>query len=284
MRIATLSLLVATFLPHLCRAATLRSGNMVIQEEALTPDQHRRRMEEISSYWTKERVESAIPRDMYVNKRRRRVQRSEGEEDQAIVARHLHNDNQFLIKLDDSYVECIVKFEPFQESGERDLERVNKAPARVTQVSPARSSVETTPYVDIVVDVYDGDGGSDISKLILFLYKDGEYSRSFFDPDHGNGRYTFTVGPLQDGFYKWAVMARDSSRVRQRLRFKGFKVDLSLAPPSTTVPPPTTTTTSTLPTTTTQSTTSTLPTTSKYCRRSPSHPWCLQSFSNLCKI
>ena len=185
-------------------------------------------MQEIAAYWTPERIENAIPRDLQVPKRAEQLHFDRNlklvDEDDGVVPHHFDHPNQILIKIDEnSFVECTVTHEPFDESDQR-LRRA--ARPQNTIVSPTRKAVLTTSYIDFVVDIFDADGGDDMRKIVFFFKTQEKMTRTRFKPNLGNGRYTFRMGPFSDGDYKWGIKVRDSTRKGSKRKMSRFTVKL----------------------------------------------------------
>ena len=263
------SILAAAVMPA-AHAGNLRAGKLVGGSETMTPNQRRRRMEEVAAYWTPENVANAIPMDMHLDKSDQGVRRRGLEaftENDAMVPRHLEHENQYLLKMDDgTFMECTMAHEPFdydeQEEG-RQLKRPQD-----TNISPPNNAVINTQYIEFVVDIFDADGGDDLKKIWLVLDDGRRKHRTKYSPKLGNGRYTFTIGPFAEGEYSWFVQVK-SKDGKSRKQSDRFKVDYSSGggggiqtPPTSSLPVPSTRpVTTTAATTTTPATTTTTTTT-----------------------
>ena len=217
-----------------------------------------RRMKDISSYWTPERVSKAIPRDMMVFKpserRRRRRQQQElqiWDENYTMVPHRIDRPNQYLLRWGSTrYIECSIQHEALSQSEPLSFFRDNHhrrwAAPEGTVISPQDHALLRSEYVDLVVDLYDADGDDDLDVIMLFLDDYASVSHSIISPDLGNGRYTFSLGPLRDGEYRWSIVVKDlSGRMSDRV-VNHFTIDTSKPdhrqptqiPPGTTSRPP----------------------------------------------
>ena len=117
-RCSAFLLLAAAVVPAV-QAANLRAGNLVGGDTTtMTSEQHRRRMQEVSAYWTPEKIANAIPRDMHLDKPDQGVRRGleAYTENDELVPRHLENENQFLLQMDDgTFMECTITHQPFDD-------------------------------------------------------------------------------------------------------------------------------------------------------------------------
>lgn len=252
-------------------AANLRGGedddelvNLHQQGVELSPEQHHRRMQAIASYW-KDHIDDAIPRDILLPKKASRGPSralaafeldddddNEGSEQletgrrsiSNVVPRSMENPDQYVIKLGEKYVTCTVTYQPFAvlEDDEDEFgRRRHLAKPKSTSILPKGGAIETSDMVDFVIDIFDKD--NDIEKITLTLNDlKTQPSRSRFNPTQGNGRYTFQIGPLDDGKYEWNIKVKDKKNTKNKSKFRSFTVKASpgQGPPRTrpTPPPP----------------------------------------------
>ena len=245
------------------------------------------------SYWTKTRVDNAIPRSALVDKptpvnnpmARRRHLQVRDYDTQALVPHRIGQPNQYLLSWGQKLAECTVRHEPLllvanqrdslllldDKEQEKDSvgstrQLINSKP-KDRPISPPDGAILSTNYVDIVVEISDPNGGDDLAIIILLLDDFESVSQSTFSPDLGNGVYTFTVGPLKDGDFQWSVTAKDRRGKQSAKGVNRFTIDTSA-----TQPPPTTTTTTTEESIPTQPLTSTTTSTTTTEKVSPTQP------------
>lgn len=179
-------------------------------------------------------MHSAIPLDMKVPKPSSTRKLHVTDDFDAPLPRHLENPDKFLIEFDDKVMECTVSHEPFPEDEQdRRLARPTD-----THIFPSKNAVLDTKYIDFVVDVRDSD--RDLVRILFFLrnMSSKRTKKTKFSPDKGNGRYTFRMGPFEDGDYRWAVRAIDSTKRKSKRNFDAFSVKLSGNANPTPSPPP----------------------------------------------
>ena len=139
---------------------------------------------------------------------------------------------------DDKLMEFTVTHRPFSEE-EEDERRLAVSD---THLYPRPNAVVDTEYIDFKVDVFDTE--NDLKRIVFFL-KDkqtNKMKKTRLKPSHGNGQYTFRLGPFTDGEYRWAVLVVNGSKKKSRRNFENFTVQLPKAdeppPPATTPTPP----------------------------------------------
>lgn len=179
-----------------------------------------------ASYWTRDKIEHAIPKHPTVPKGHepsgRKLMRLYHVDD-STLPRRLDQPNQFLLKWGARFVECSVNHRPTAQVSSVHQRDLLAAPID-TPVEPEDNAVVHSENVTFVVDVHDDDGGDDLRSIVLLLDDYRTISQYKFTPDLGNGRYSFTIGPLENGEYRWSVTVKDSTRISSSKGVQYFSV------------------------------------------------------------
>lgn len=214
-------------------AAAAESSSLIDHD-----DEHRR-MRMIVDYWTREKMERALPAEARVSSRqpKKKPTRRGSSGDSVVLAQNGQDNNEYLIWVEDfQLLECAVQYKELDDDEERTKRRNLRqsryigAPPLITQ--QYHRVVEGTAFVDFVVDVRNVQKQS--AKIYFYLNTRESVFNVAFDISKGEGRYTYTLGPFPSGVdYQWKFRTKKARRYNRR-QWPTFSVTNGVAATTTT--------------------------------------------------